>query len=430
MKRKFIGSAELVNGHAEYNWVLDDSIKRGSYKVYISYLENDGYLSCEAWENALIKSPVSLIFEPDNITLAPNYDYSNPIRVLLRVRVKDLETLTDVDGGEVQFFLKASMGEGYKPVNNPVVVHDGVAELTCSIPYNDEEEVFFKAVYLSNDVYSECETSVPCCVHIKQTVNIQINNIITSPGSEELLNIIVTNGELEQISEGVVKVYVDNVYLDTRSVTGQMISVPFTVPSGASGGNHNILVEFSSSNHYYRTVYEGSFFVKCGVVIDDTPSYSRYSYVDDDGVEHIEQAVIPVKVCDVDGNAVSRGSVELVCLGTTQTLTLDDDGRCNGVVTIPLGYHGEDEIPYTVTYHANDYYLEAFLESRLIFKSMTSLIIDPVDGSGGEEVTLTAHVTDEQGKDVDTGEVTFEMGEDGESDSSTDDGVVDGGGGE
>lgn len=411
MIRKLIGSAEVVDGKAEYLWEIGEGTTPGKRKVYVTYVENDGYMVGEAWENAYIRRPTAIVLRDEEIIASCTMDSSEPEKVTLGAIVHSTTDMEYVTEGKVQFQVKREGSETFVNVGTPVSVVDGVAEYEYVIPELAQTTILVKALYLANQLYSASETESYETIHVRGKVSLSIDSLRTSPGATETITCHVANVNGSDIDLGEVNVYLDDRRINrVQSVSENTFQFNYKFPQDILSGEHELKIEYLQNDLFDYASSVSSVYVRTFVIIGDEVVYAPQTLEDENNNLLKGIAQIPITVTTLDGNSVPEGTVVFSCQDIVKNISLDADGSGNVSFTIPLGMNGGDEIPFTLEYLENDNYQSNSVTSNIIIKFRTNVEIEEFEGVLGERVTLRAFVTDENGEDVDGGEVTFEMG--------------------
>ena len=409
MGKRLIGTADVIDGKAEYIWDMDDNISAGTKKIYLAYLGTDGYMVAESWENITIKIPTSIVLEQESIITNPTVNPEHPVMVTLNAIVSNTKNLEPVPEGKVQFQVKTEMDDIFVNIGNPVPVINGVASYNYNVPRTPQTTIEIRAIYLGNDLYDGAECSNPMIMNIRGTVDLSIKSLRTNQGNTETISATVKTFDGETVESGSLNFYLDNQKIKTISaITSQKVEFEYVFPQNINSGEHQLKVEYMGSDDYSGGYATNIVYIRSKTFIDDSIVYAPPTVVENNEVVQ-GIATIPINVLDDDGNIVPEGTVEFTCNGTTETVNFGVNTSREISYNIPLGMQGGDEIPFTLSYQENFNYQSCTIQSSIVIKFRTTVELDDFEGNQGDTVTLRAFVTDENGQDVDEGEVEFGM---------------------
>lgn len=409
MRKRLIGTAEVHEGKAEYIWDIDDDISAGTKKIYLAYLGDDGYMVSESWENITIKIPTNIVLEQEQITTNPTVNPDHPVNVTLNAIITNAKNLEVVPEGKVQFQIKTELDDIFINIGNPVNVVNGVASYQYTVPRTPQTTIQIRAIYLGTELYSGSECLTPTTMTIRGTVDLSIKSLRTNHGNTETISATIQTFDGETVESGSLNFYLDNQKIKTIStITSKKVEFDYVFPQNINSGEHLLKVEYMGSDDYSGGYATNVVYIRSKVFIDDSIVYAPPTIVEEGNVVQ-GIATIPLNVLDGDGNIVPEGTIEFSCNNTSQTINFGVNSSREISYEIPMGMQGGDEIPFTLSYQENLNYQSCTVHSSIVIKFRTTVELDDFEGNQGDTVTLRAFVTDENGSDVDEGEVEFGM---------------------
>ena len=118
-----------------------------------------------------------------------------------------------------------------------------------------------------------------------------------------------------------------------------------------------------------------------------------------------DNVTVTGKLVDEKGNPISYAPVKVTVNGKTTTVTTDKNGKYKLPVTNVV--EGKNNV--SVKYEGAQYKTQTKKATFTASKSKTIVKVPPVVGVIGEKITLTAYVTDDDGKPVNGGNLVFKL---------------------
>ena len=424
MKRKLIGTAEVSNGKAEYLWQIGEGTIPGKRKIHITYVEDDGYIGGEAYEDAYIRTPTNIIMGEENVTVNPTVDISNPSTVTLTANINTISSSGRIPEGNVQFQVKTENDEGFVNVGSPVQVINGTASYDYEIPQTPQTTILAKALFLPNTLYGGCETEVTETIRVRGRVAIEVGDITTNPGVTEMITATVTNINGGEVGTGQVKFFLDDTEISEIPILNTTeLRFRYPIPDEIQSGRHELKVVYVENEQFMECVAIAHVDIRTIVIIEATEVYAPQTITENNVIKAQGVAHIPINIRTIGGLAVTEGTIIFEANGETIEKEIDiSEDNPTIDYNIPKECTGGQEIPYTLTYVENTNYKGAEGGSSIHIKFRTILTFDTVEcendgeivsvafaGNLGDKVTLTALLEDENGEPINEGEVTFEL---------------------
>lgn len=461
MTRKLIGTAKVKNGTAVLKWDISEEVTPGNRKIYVSYVENDGYMLGEAYELAHIRSPTRITLDIKEKLLngeshdPVNYDgEGNPIKsygdtILLRANVENTLDVNKPVTGEVQFYARVDGGsfQPIGPVERELLteVVGGVAEYEYTLPDTPRKDVEIKAEFIKDTNYGSCETEETGTIHIRGHVNGQFQNLnqaepynILNTGDTRQVTFMIYDAQTEQDIVTTDQPVIATLYLDDEiifqrvPITSKKVTCPEYLFS-QDAGEHTLRLEYPVNSDYDQHTITGTFTIRKQVEIAPTIVYAGQSYTDEEtGEPVVSNAEFSVDVREFLGEeeagaGVNTGTVTLTIgsgagqdsitkeLANGKMLNYRDGDEAIEYIhyyTIPEGLDGSDVIHYTITYNETDSYQGRTVEGIIDIKQRTYLTLTHDDtGLQGGTIMLTASILGDNGSLVNGGEVNFYLEE-------------------
>lgn len=438
MIRKLIGSAEVVNGQAQYTWEIGEGTVPGKRKIYVSYIESDGYMAGEAYEDAFIRIPTSITMGSLSEIVSGTTDPENPETITLQAIVNQTSNLNPVDDGKVQFQVKTANDETFVNLGTPVQVNDGVAEYTYEIPEVFETTIEIKAIYLANLLYGGCETIDVETLSVRGRVTLSVEDIRTNRGNTENIVVYIQNASGGELDTGKMEIYIDEVMIAQTNVGANgRIDLPHTFNEG--NGEHVLLVKYKQNDKFDENVVTTQCYIRLEVVLANPSLYADQTIIGEGGVVESQGiATIPIIATTTDGDAVPEGLVDVTVNGTDMgNVAIDIDGKGSIQYNIPDSCVGGTELQYSLSYQENPNYQAVTVQGTITVRFRQSITFETVtayvdgeptdvafDGNIGDMVNISARLVDENGNPVSEGEVEFSLEQ---SESGEPDGEINGG---
>ena len=118
-----------------------------------------------------------------------------------------------------------------------------------------------------------------------------------------------------------------------------------------------------------------------------------------------ETPVISGRLTDKDGNPISEAELTVTVNGETYTVKTDKDGKYK----LPVNDTTVGLNNVTVKFTDKNYKPATANTSFELSKVKTKVVVDSVEGTVGEDITLVAHVYDENGNPVTGGNLVFKL---------------------
>lgn len=408
-KRMFIGSSEVVEGKAEYDWNIPDNVGRGKKKIYATFVGSDDYILCEEWEDIFLKIPTTIVLDNDE-TLVSGSEGEQIHNLPLVAHVTEKFTDKPVNIGNVQFLVKTEDDSSFIDMGEPVPVVNGLAEYQYTLPELYQTTIFFKAIYLTNDIYFGCETKDSGSTYVKGKVNLTIEPLLANRGEDISIDIVVTNIDGSEVNEGEMNIYLDDGLIVKEMSALTHIVYTYTLSDEIMWGEHILRVEYLENDNFDCASSSTFLYIRTPVVLNSEYVYASQT-IEDNGSIIQGVASIPLEVVDIEGNNVNQGTLTFTCGSTEKIYQLDqlDEEDTEISYNIPLGISGGAEIPYTLSYYGTDTYQNSTVQSKIIIRYQTNVDVDPINAELGDTITLNAGVTDENNEGVNEGTVDFDL---------------------
>nr|WQH65246.1 Ig-like domain repeat protein [Methanosphaera sp. ISO3-F5] len=208
-----------------------------------------------------------------------------------------------------------------------------------------------------------------------------------------------------------------NIVANITDENGKPVStgtVTITTPDGKTikapvkDGKVNVTVPTTPGTQTYKVKYDGDNY---------TPSTKSFTVdVPKVNTTITTNKLTPAKVDDTttvtgtlkdsNGKPIPNAEVTVKYANTTKVVKTDSNGKYTAA--IPDVRAGTN--PVTVTYSGNDTYNKVLLNTtQVVSKYNTKVKVDEISGIVGEKITLTAHVTDTNGKNITGGNLVFKL---------------------
>ena len=225
-----------------------------------------------------------------------------------------------------------------------------------------------------------------------------IDSVANFAGQNVTLAAHVKDHYGNNVKEGLVKFTVNGVILGPVNVINGMTTLNWTIPVNWSTGFYEILAEYLGTGNYIGSNDTGM------VTVTATPTSTT---VDDVSGYPGQKVTLTAHVKDHYGNPVKEGQVQFKVGNDDPVIayvvngkaifswTISDDWDA-GIYSIIAEYPG-----------TGDFIASSGNGTLTVGLIPTTVTVDDVSGHPGQKVTLTADVTDTDGKPVNRGEVQF-----------------------
>lgn len=226
-----IQTAQITNNTLSYDYVIPDTLDYGVHNIHVVYYGSDKYLQSE-----------------QNATLTVN-KYKTTIYIrnttiddegLININLNLYSYNQSVDDGRVDCYVNGQLIASGIAENNTAVIR---------LPGNFVSGVGYdvRLVYTNSDYFNDSTLNARM-EHNKTNTTISISKYLSN---KNILNITayVYAKDYSNISEGTVKVYLNDMLIDTSTVENNMANTSYDMTDYA-GGNYTLFVEYSGSNRY------------------------------------------------------------------------------------------------------------------------------------------------------------------------------------
>ena len=228
--RKLLGTTLVSDGNAMYTETLTEPLTYGKRKLHATYMANDGYIQCEEWEDVYVKQKSNISFVDTEIPVAITTNPLQPETVEITVNVTGKEGEA-VDDGYVQFYIKTGEEQEFVETGNKIHLNNGTANYVYIIPEEYSSQYIVKAEYMGNTLYGKSQTNELLTLITKNKVSILLPHLTSTKGATETLTIYINGQDNEPITEGELKVYLDNKIIENiTNITENPIIFSYTLP--------------------------------------------------------------------------------------------------------------------------------------------------------------------------------------------------------
>jgi protocatechuate 3,4-dioxygenase beta subunit len=353
-------TSQVGTNLVKVEYMGDDKYEASHESALLNVIKEIGVITVNVPENAKVGDTV-------NIKGTLTDENGNPLKhklVKITVNGKTYETYTDENG------------------NYSVAVDNlvpGKNNVTASV---DDEEI--EVIPVSEDFnVTKRDTSISIedtdDVKVGDNVNIR-GRLIDEDGNP------VTNADVTVTVDGVSKTV-------TTDSDGNYVA---TFPTD-SVGTKNITVEYEGSEEYNGAENNSNFnVIKRNAIVSVDPVNATSM---DDNIS------ITGKLTDENGTPIADAVVTITINGEDYNVTTDSDG--NYELPVTNAKSGLNNV--TVKYENDDYNTAENSTNFTLIKVNAIVTVDPVEGIVGEEITLVAHVTDEDGNNITGGNLVFKL---------------------
>ncbi|WP_455645570.1 C1 family peptidase [Methanosphaera sp.] len=257
--------------------------------------------------------------------------------------------------------------------------------------------------YINNGLYNDAV----CCLKLytkTTSTDTTMNVVITNQTTTNMSLSITITAEDTPITTGIITVTDNQKILNIINITSAQTNITC---NNINSGIHNIDISYTSNNNNYKSAK-----TSISIDIEESPieiiKENTIITLDDITNPRANTTItIRGKLVSQTNKAISNADILVIMdkddyIVTTNTL---------GIFTLTLK---TPETPGTYTieakYYETETYNEAYIETTFdVGKISTNILVDPVSGVIGEKITLTAHITDNNGNPITGGNLVFKL---------------------
>ncbi len=380
------GTVSVVDGVATTTWQIPSNWSVGTYPVIIASYSGGGtnYL------NSINSSILTVDPTPTNVNVTSVHNFAGQT-VTLTANVKDYYN-NPVNSGQVTFIIN---GVNAGPVN----VNNGVATLNnWTIPSSWNAWVYtITANYLGTSNYTTSTGSGNLTVDQAPT-HITVPHIDNFAGQNVTLIAEVYDYYGNPVNEGQITFTIGNATPITVPVINGAATTAWQIPSNWSAGHYTITANYNETTNYLSSQGLGD------LRVDSTPTNTTVPHTDNFTGQNV---TLTAQVADYYGNPVNEGRVQFKVNGNNVGGQVSVN---NGTATYTYTITGLNSGNYTIlaNYLGTSNYIASNNTGNLtVDPTPTNVTVNNEDGYAGQNVKLTAQVTDAYGNPVNNGQVTF-----------------------
>ncbi|MBR0472714.1 MAG: hypothetical protein IJI98_08490 [Methanosphaera sp.] len=329
-----------------------------------------------------------------------------------KINTTTTANITSQTVGNLSFNVNIKGDDNKKINNGTVIVTDEKGEIIAAHNIQDKTTLTiqditsgtytFNITYQGNDTYNPSTTTQT--IKIKKEANITINVKNNTEGNVEI-EVTLTDDKGETISDQTVEVTLPNGSKTNKTTdkNGKILIKDTTTPPG----NTKITVKVPDTNEITGTNKTEQITIQPNYqkIIDELEKTSIITAIPENGT--VDDNKVTVTLNNKMGTPISNAPI------TVKNSKGDIIGNAStdnkGIAVIPVKTNAGTE-NITVTYPGNAKYSPASTTvSITTSKNNVTVTVDPVYGIIGEDIILTAHITDIKGNPVSGGNLVFKL---------------------
>ncbi|RAP44067.1 MAG: hypothetical protein BZ135_08845 [Methanosphaera sp. rholeuAM6] len=355
----------------------------GAKLVTVEYLGNDTYYPSH--NASLVEAYDTPVKQNSTITINSIKDVKVGNNVTVTGKLSDKKTGKAITNAKVKVTVDGK---------SKVVTTDSKGNYKATFPATSVGQKTVKAEFVGNDNYEGSTASSSFKVAKKNTTvtinsisNVKVGNNVTIKGKlVDETGKAITNAKVKVTVDGKSKV----VTTDSKG------NYKATLPT-SSAGQKVVKVEYTGNDTYNGATASSNF-----KVIKKNATIS----IDPIGEAKVgENTTITGKLVDEQNNPISGETVKVNVNGKTYTAITDKNG--NYKVNVSNTKVGLNNV--TVTFSSDKYNSAKDTQKFEAVKQKVKVTVSQVKGIVGENIKLTAYVTDENGNKVTGGTVVFKL---------------------
>ncbi len=388
-----VGSADInsTTGNALFTY---NFTKAGTFNVEVNYNDVSAYASSHNSTTAKV------VLMPTNVTI-PAINDTTMNNTLITVNVTDANG-NAVNTGKVTIYVN-----GVAIANNVTVVN-GIAKTNYNFTsattgtgantnitafFTDDQTAYYNSSVVSGSTITFTNGTVANIT--KQNVTVTVPDVTGSTASKTNLVATIVDQNGNPVQSGLVYFYDGTTLIGVATVSNGTASYANLFNTT---GVYNLTVAYNDiKNTYNDGQTTAKVTIVSGSVVITAP--------DMNGTTMTSYKVV-VNVTDANGNPITSGNITFT--DSTGSITVP---VTNGTAIAFNGYIVAGNYTVNVTYtDANGMYANAnttFVVS--IVKINTTIVVNPVNGTVGDTIAITANVTDANGNPVEAGKVAFKV---------------------
>ena len=354
-----VGIASLPNEFTKY---------AGNYTIYVSFSGDDNYNPIQNTFNLNIK-PLDSSVISNNCSISVDHSIALTVNIVCSNGVS-------INEGAVTFF------DGETNIGKTNVIN-GVATLNY-VPTTAGKHTI-KAIYSSNNYNSSNSTFILTVSKANVDLNIDALTVYFSNPSNFVINV---NSNFKGVNEGKIKLFIDNVFINTLDVENGVARLNQVMNTT---GSFNLSVVYDETDNYFGKNASKIFYV------DKMPTTlsGETTFFDEE-----QSRIFTVNLKDNNGDGVNNQTVKIEVVkysGESKTLTNVTDE--NGVAFFDVGsLAGGMWIVRGIFDENNNYQGSLFTDKFIVIRMNTITTIDEIkDSHKGYPIQLHANILDEFG---------------------------------